>query len=135
MSAAFLDSLKTAIDLTNVAGGFLKLFEDRVWLDRAPADANLPLCVYTVSTVRNASSKAGREIILRAVFSMYAKADTTDDLVEGQIRLKTMLDGKAFTATGHDRMVCRMLSQGVPRQEDDAWVIEDEYELRGTRTS
>lgn len=117
------------------AGGWANVFGSRVFLDRAPADTLLPLCVYSLTVERSERTKAGYELIVSVVFSMYDSADSTTDLETAQSRLRTLLDGYSTTATNHDRMIVKLRRQGILVQDDGAWAVEDEYELRGTLTA
>lgn len=138
MSAAILAAMKTQIDLSASVNGFAAVFNG-VYLDRAPPELQLPVCVYTLTTVSNTpvvtASGVGREIIMRAVFSMYASADSTSVLQTAQTRLGTLFNNQSYDCSGHDRITCRMVQQGVPRYEDDAFMVEDEYEVRAWRKS
>jgi len=132
MSMAVLTALRTRISSSNTAGGFAYVFDGRVYATQAPSDCALPVCVYEVTTDRSDRTSAGYELVLGILFRMYDSADTTGDLASAQTRLKALLDGWTATLAGHDRVTTRLRRQGVPQQDDDAWLIEDEYELRAT---
>lgn len=125
-------AIRTRISATNVLGGFAYAFDGRVYLDRAPANALLPLCVYRPTTERSDRMVQGYELVISLLFQMYDSADSTSDLQTAQERLKTALDGYTASLSGHDRITCRMRRQGQPVQDDDAWLVEDEYEVRAT---
>jgi hypothetical protein len=136
MSAAILNALWTKLQTGTGASGFMTTFGSRVYLDRAPADAILPLCVYSVTQDRLERYMSGRrDHAVQVVFRMFDNADSTTSIVSGQTRLKTLIDGSVLTATGYDRVVCLLRSQGSPVMDDDAWSIEDIYELRGSAAS
>ena len=137
MSAALLNALYTKILTSTGAGGFANTFTSRVYLNSAPADTALPLCVYTGSQmVRERTMGGTSRHSLRITFSMYNTNDGSSILVTAQTRLKTLLDGVVLTTvSGYDRATVILREQGVPQFEDDSWSIEDEYELVGQITS
>ena len=136
MSASLLNALYTKILTSTGAGGFANTFTSRVYLNSAPADTALPLCVYTGSQlVREKDMNGTSRHSFRITFSMYNTNDSGSTLVTAQLRLKTLLDGVVLTVSGYDRATVILREQGVPQFEDDSWSIEDEYELVGQITS
>ena len=136
MRAALLNALYTKILTSTGSGGFANTFSSRVYLNSAPADTALPLCVYTGSQLVRVRTMGGTsQHSLRITFSMYNTNDSGSILVTAQLRLKTLLDGVVLTVSGYDRATCILREQGVPQFEDDSWSIEDEYELVGQITS
>lgn len=136
MSAALLNALWTKILTSTGSGGFANTFTSRVYLNSAPADTTLPLCVYTGSQmVRERTMNGTSRHSLRITFSMYDTNGSSSILVTAQLRLKTLLDGVVLTVSGYDRATVILREQGVPQFEDDSWSIEDEYELVGQITS
>ena len=134
MSSPILDALWTKINTTS-GSGFLNDLGGRVWLDLAPDDAALPLCVYSGQTTRFERAGAGWDHTLRVVFSFYVFADTNADIVATQNKLRSLLDGAVLVATGYDRIICLLRSRGVPTLQDEAWTLTEEYELRGRLTT
>lgn len=128
-----LAALRETLRDDNGVGGFISLLGNRVFLDEAPADARLPLCVYEVSTERFDSMMRGTDHVARAVFRCACSADSTLPLYEAQDRLRLLLDGKSLSAVGYDRILVTLRRQGTPVRDDDAWTVEDEYELRGNQ--
>lgn len=137
MSAALLNALYTKILTSTGAGGFAAVFASRVYLDIAPADTTLPLCVYTGSQMVRERNMGGTSLhSLRITFSMYTTNDSSVIVVSAQSKLKTLLDGVVLSGvSGYDRATVILREQGVPQFEDDSWSIEDEYELVGQITS
>jgi hypothetical protein len=131
MSRQMLASLRAHLRDDNSTGGFITLFGNRVYLDEAPADTPLPLCVYELQTERFESMMRGTDHVARAVFRMACSADTNLPLYEAQERLKSLLDGTVLQASGYDRVLVTLRRFGSPVRDDDAWTLEDEYELRG----
>ena len=128
MSAGMITALRTAIA---ASGSFYTAMGSRVYLDKAPSDSALPLCVYSYTVERMDKMASGRDHIASVVFQMFCSADSTATVASAQAALRTYLDGRVLTGTGYDRIVCQMRKQGAPVLDDDAWMIEDEYELRG----
>jgi len=136
MSAALLNALYTKILTSTGSGGFANTFSSRVYLNSAPADTALPLCVYTGSQLVRVRTMGGTsQHSLSVTFSMYGTNEGSSTLVTAQLRLKTLLDGVVLTVSGYDRATCILREQGVPQFADDSWSIEDEYELVGQITS
>jgi len=132
---AVLAALWTKINTTSGAGFLFKL-GGRAYLDLAPADTELPLCVYTVGTQRFERGYSGSTMhVMRAVFTIYDSADTTSGLNAAQDDLRTLLDNAVFSASGYDRISCVLKQRGSPSQDDDAWSVQEIYELRGQLTS
>lgn len=134
MSSAILDALWTKLATTS-GSGFVADLGGRVWLDLAPDDEALPLCVYSGTTTRFERGVSGIDHTMRVVFSLYDSADTNADIVAAQNKLRSLLDGAALTATGYDRVLCQLRSRGVPTLQDDSWTLSEEYELRGRLTT
>lgn len=136
MSAALLVALYSKIFNSTGIGTFAYVFSSRVYLDSAPANTALPLCVYTGSQlVRVRTMNGTSQHSLSVTFSMYDTNINSSNVVTAQLRLNTLLDGVVLTASGYDRATCILREQGVPQFEDDSWSIEDEYELVGQITS
>lgn len=135
MMSVLLKALEARILSSNVTNGFMKDFNGRVYISKAPADVDLPLCI-VVPTVERAEQHAnGKMLVVSVLFQMYASADSTAGLETAQSHLRTLLDNIIIKPTDYDRLSCRLRQQGAPVQDDDAWSVEDEYELRGTLTS
>lgn len=132
MANAMLVALRTRIATSTGTGGFSNLFGNRVWLDAAPGDTALPLCVYEVAHQDFVKCMDGTETHrLRVTFAFY---EGGSDLVTGPTasdRLRTLLDGISLTATGYDRVLCILRQRGTPAFADDLWTTSDVYELVG----
>lgn len=111
--------------------GLTATFGGRVYLDEAPADSPLPLCVYELQTERLDRMMRGNDHVVRAVFRMACSADSSLTLYDAQQQLRTLLDGTTLKAEGYDRVFVKLRRLGVPIRDDDAWTVEDEYEMRG----
>lgn len=133
--ADLLKALETKLLTSNVANGFMKDFDARVYISRAPADAQLPLCIVVPTVERSEQHSAGKLVVVSVLFQMYASADSTALLQTAQGHLRTLLDNDKIQPTEYDRLSIKLRQQGAPVQDDDAWSVEDEYELRGTLTS
>lgn len=133
--ADLLKALETKLLTSNVTNGFMKDFGARVYISRAPADAELPLCIVVPTVERAEQHSAGKLVVVSVLFQMYASADSTTLLQTAQGHLRTLLDGGKILPTEYDRLSIKLRQQGAPVQDDDAWSVEDEYEMRGTLTS
>lgn len=136
MTARLLNAVYSRILTSTGTGKFAHTFSSRVYLNSAPADTILPLCVYTGSQlVLEKDMNGTARHSLRITFSMYDANNNSNNVVLAQSRLKTLLDGVVLAVDGYDRATCILREQGVPQFEDDSWSIEDEYELVGQITS
>lgn len=135
MMSVLLKALEARILTSNVANGFMKDFNGQVYISRAPADAALPLCIVVPTVERSELHANGRLVVVSVLFQMYASADSTTLLESAQSHLKTLMDGVTIKPTDWDRLNIRLRQQGAPVQDDDAWSVDDEYELRGTLTT
>jgi len=132
MANAMLVALRARIATSTGAGGFSNLFGNRVWLDAAPADTALPLCVYEVVPSEFVRCMDGTETQrLRVVFNFYEGGSDLVTAPTASDRLRTLIDGVALTATGYDRVLCILRQRGTPAFADDIWTTSDVYELVG----
>lgn len=130
MSSAVLNALWTKLATTS-GSGFVFDLGGRVYLDIAPEDSELPLCVYSAETTLFSKGGGGTDHMMRVVFSLFDSADTNADIVAAAGKLGSLLDGTVLSASGYDRVLCQRRSRGTPTLTDDAWQLSEEYELRG----
>ena len=132
-----LANLATAIT-SSVTTSFFQTLGGRVYLDEAPANVQLPLCVYgvveqTVEPTYDAESKRERFTI---EFTQYfPHSSGVAAAVQNAERLDAVLDNLELKPSGYDRIVIRAQSRGVPGIEDDAVSVSSRFRLEGTRIS
>lgn len=132
MANAMLVALRARIATSTGAGGFSNLFGNRVWLDAAPANTALPLCVYEAAHADFVKCMDGTETHrIRVTFNFYEGGSDLVTATTASDRLRTLLDGVALSATGYDRVLCILRQRGTPAFADDIWTTSDVYEMVG----
>lgn len=108
----------------------------RVFVDEAPANVALPLCVYGVVQA-NIEQTFGNDRESYAIeFTQYHPHASGLNVAAGSAeKLHTLLDGIAVTATGYDRIVIRAESRGVPAMQDDAIETTSRFRLTAIKGS
>lgn len=126
-----LTILRALIATSETGSGFAATFGGRVYLDAAPADSTLPVCVYTASQNRYERTFDGT---LHSVLVTFEMVDTTanpDTLTTASARLGSLMDGTVSTGTGYARVVFLLRQRGAPVFADDIWSVTDVYEMIG----
>jgi hypothetical protein len=132
-----LVNLATAIT-SSVTTSFFQTLGGRVYLDEAPANVPLPLCVYGVldQTSQPTYDAGTRRERLTIEFTQYFPHSTgVAAAIQNAERLDAVLDNLELKPTGYDRIVIRSQSRGVPGIEDDAVSVTSLFRLEGTRIS
>ena len=123
---AILDALKTRLYATS---SLTTPLSSRIYLDEAPANALLPLVVYSATnSVATPMFGGGVRYDITVDFTInYANSGTTD--------IHTIADAIAtalattMAATGFDRVTAVKQSGGVPSFQNDAWSMTETYRL------
>lgn len=132
MSQAILVALRTKLITGGGAGGFMTLLSSRVYLDAAPGDTALPLCVYSASNTRyERGFTNARQESLSVVFTLYDSQASPATIQSAAEALRTLIDGADLTPTGYDRARCILRVRGEPAFEDEIWSISETYEITG----
>lgn len=133
-----LESIATAITSSATTSWFQSV-GGRVYLNEAPADTRLPLCVYGVSQHSIApvfDTSLGGVERFQIEFTQYFPHETGAGVaVLAAEALHTVLDDLELKPTGYDRIVIRAESRGVPEMEDDAISVTSLFRAIGTRVS
>ncbi|NDF13234.1 MAG: DUF3168 domain-containing protein [Proteobacteria bacterium] len=121
-----MDALKTRLYATSALTTPLS---SRIYLDEGPANASLPLVIYSaVSTVATPMFSGVTRYDMTVDFQiMYANSGTTDIWTISQA-IQTALS-TTMTATGFDRVSAVKINGGVPSFSNDAWSMTDTYRL------
>lgn len=135
MSQAILTALRTKLATSTGSGGFFNVLTSRVYLESAPGDTALPLCVYSASNTRfERGMDNSRTEAVSVVFTAYdSHANGTTTLLTAMEALRTLLDGVDITPANFDRARCILRVRGVPVFEDQIWSISETYEIIGQR--
>lgn len=126
---AVLDSIAAGITSSASTSWFQGL-GGRVYLNEAPPNVSLPLCVYSVADHAITQTFGSDREAFSIEFTQYHPhtSGVAVALLSAE-KLHTLLDDKALTATGYDRVVIRAESRGVPAMEDDAISTTSRFRL------
>lgn len=131
-----LQSLATAITSSATTSWFQGL-GGRVYLNEAPANAQLPLCVYGVASHEISqvfdTSVCGNERFRFEFTEYHPHSSGASIAVLSAEALFSVLDNLELKPTGYDRVVIRAESRGVPEMEDDAISVTSMFRAIGTR--
>jgi hypothetical protein len=106
----------------------------RVYVNEAPADVALPLCVYAViGSDISQTFGTDRESHLVEFTQYHPHASGVNVALESAEKLHTLLDNLAMTATGYDRVIIRAESRGVPAMQDDAIETSSRFRLTAVK--
>jgi len=131
---AILDTLAAAITSTASTSWF-QGFGGRVYVNEAPANVALPLCVYGVGGHTITQTFGSDRESLTIEFTQYhPHASGVAVAVAAAESLHTLLDDRTLTATGYDRVVIRAESRGVPAVEDDAIRTDSRFRVQAFKT-
>jgi hypothetical protein len=115
---------------------FFQQLGGRVYVNEAPANVALPLCVYGIAQHDITQTYDGDRERMMIEFTQYFPHQSGLSLAEANgERLHELLDNSELKPTGYDRVTIRAESRGVPAMEDDAIYITSRFRLMGTRTS
>jgi hypothetical protein len=132
---AILDSIAAGIAETASTSWFQGL-GGRVFVNEAPADTALPLAVYGVVDHRIEQTFGTDREAFSIEFTQYhPHTSGVAVALASAEKLHTLLDDKALTATGYDRVVIRAESRGVPAMEDDAISTTSRFRLAAMKGS
>lgn len=133
----FLQSLNTKI-VSTAATSWYQSLGTRVYLEAAPEDASLPLCVYRVESHEIeptfATNNVSRERFTIAFEQYHATNAGITAALAASDSLATLLDNVTLSPTGYDRVVLRSESRGVPEVEEHAIRTVSRFRGMGTRT-
>lgn len=108
----------------------------RVYVNEAPADTQLPLCVYGIANADIEQTFGTDREAYVLEFTQYHPHTSGVNVALGSAeKLHTLLDGIALTASGYDRVVIRAESRGVPAMEDDAISTTSRFRLTAIKGS
>jgi hypothetical protein len=132
---AMLESLAVAIT-SSAATSWWQSIGGRVYLNEAPGDTPLPLCVYQVAShsITPAFTSGRREVFEIEFTHFHAHSSGAAVALESAEKLDALLDDRSLTATGYDRVVLRSLSRGIAEMDDDAIRTTSRFRAIGTRT-
>lgn len=120
---AILDALKSRLfatsSLTNVVG-------QRIYLDAGPANAALPLLVYSATNIDVQPYNTATRYVVDFAFTFYFGNSGTQDIHTATAALATALS-TSTSPTGFDRCKFVLTSTGAPSFADDGWTIVVEY--------
>ena len=132
---AILETIAAGISETAATSWFQGL-GGRVYVNEAPADTSLPLCVYGVLDHRiEQTYGTDREAFVFEFTQYHPHSSGVAAAVASSEKLHAMLDDKTLTATGYDRIVIRAESRGVPAMEDDAISTTSRFRLTAIKGS
>jgi hypothetical protein len=123
--------LRSLIATSGTGTGFAATFGGRVYLDAAPGDSTLPVCVYTATQNRFERTFDGT---LESVLVTFEMADTTtapNTLTTASARLQLLMDETVSSGIGYARVVFLLRQRGAPVFADDIWTVTDVYEMIG----
>lgn len=131
---AILTALRTRLVASSGPTQFYGYLGTRVYLDSAPGDTVLPLCVYTAETTRfEKGMDASETHTVSVTFTVYETQEACTYGMQALAYLRTWLDGFTMTPTGFDRATCILRSRGAPSFDGENWSITDRYEIVGQR--
>jgi hypothetical protein len=134
----FLRALNSAIVDTAVTSWYSTLGA-RVYLNAAPEDAALPLCVYRVADHQIepvfATNKQSRERFVVEFEQYHPTSAGATAALSASESLANLLDNATLSPTGYDRVVLRSETRGVPEVEEHAIRTLSRFRGIGTRTS
>jgi hypothetical protein len=132
-----LTSLATAIT-SSASTSFWQTLGGRVYVNEAPANVRLPLCVYgvvdhSIEPTFDVDTKRERFTV---EFTQYFPHSTgAAAAVFNAERLNVVLDNLELKPSGYDRIVIRAETLGVTSIEDDAVSVSSRFRLEGSRIS
>lgn len=117
---AVLDSIAAGITSSASTSWFQGL-GGRVYLNEAPPNVSLPLCVYSVADhAITQTFGSDREAIAIEFEQFHPHTSGEAVALASAEKLHTLLDDNPLTATGYSRVVIRAESRGVTSMDDDA---------------
>jgi hypothetical protein len=129
-----LDTLAAAIT-SSAATSWFQGFGGRVYVNEAPANVTLPLCVYGIAEHSITQTfGSDRESIVIEFTQYHPHSSGVAVAVGAADKLHTLLDDNPLTATGYDRVVIRAESRGVPAMEDDAIRTDSRFRIQALKT-
>lgn len=132
---ALLQSIAAGIT-SSASTSFFQGLGGRVYVNEAPSNVALPLCVYGIVTA-NISQTFGtdREAYVLEFTQYHPHTSGVNVALGSAEKLHTLLDGIALTATGYDRIVIRAESRGVPAMQDDAIETTSRFRMTAIKGS
>ena len=126
MSQAILNALKTRLYATTA---LTTTFGSRIYLDQAPANAQLPLLIYRTPQVTT-TPMFGSIVMHRAdfEFQMFFDGTGSQTIHTGAANLATAL-ATPLTVSGFDRATFQRIQAGVPSKTDDSWSMTETYRM------
>jgi len=102
----------------------------RIYADSGPADAAIPLLIWTLESVAVSKIFGGaQKFDMNFSFAFYESGDQTTIHTRSS-QLETLLATK-LSATGFDRVTFVRTNSGVPSFSDDGWTMTDKYKAVG----
>lgn len=123
MSQAILNALKTRLYATS---SLTTTFGSRIYLDQAPANAQLPLLVYRATEDRTTPMFGMVMHQIDFDFEMFFDNTGSQTIHTGAANLASALS-TPLTVSGFDRASFVRTAAGVPSRSDDAWSMTERY--------
>jgi hypothetical protein len=131
---AILTALRSRIVAGTNPTQFYGYLGTRVFLDSAPGDTVLPLCVYSAETTTFQRTMDNTERhVVSVMFTVYETQEQCTYGMQALAYLRTWIDGYTLSPTGYDRALCILRSRGAPSFDGENWSISDRYEIIGQR--
>lgn len=108
----------------------------RVYVNEAPANVALPLCVYGVvnASIQQTFGSDRESYVLE--FTQYHPHTSGVNVALGSAeKLHALLDNSSWKPTGYDRVILRAESRGVPSMQDDAIETTSRFRLTAVKGS
>lgn len=129
-----LDTLAAAIT-SSASTSWFQGFGGRVYVNEAPANVALPLCVYgVIDHAIEQTFGSDRETFTIEFTQYHPHSSGVAVALASAEKLHTLLDDSALTAIGYDRVVIRAESRGVPAVEDDAIRTDSRFRVQALKT-
>lgn len=131
-----LRALSTYISDAAVTSWYSSL-NGRVYLNEAPPEAALPLCVYGVTSHDITPVMQGKQAWERFTLEFTHYYPVTSGPAAGMLAaesLNTLLDNATLSPTGYDRVVLRATSRGMAVTDEDSVRITSTFRAIGQRT-
>jgi hypothetical protein len=133
----FLQALNTRI-VSTAATSWYQTLGTRVYLNAAPEDTQLPLCVYRVEShsieQTFGTSNVARERFVVAFEQYHSTTAGVTAALSASESLATLLDNASLSPINYDRVVLRSETRGVPEVEEHAIRTVSRFRAIGTRT-
>lgn len=131
---AVLDSIAAGIT-SSVATSWFQGLGARVYLNEAPPNVALPLCVYSVADhAITQTFGSDREAISMEFVQFHPHTSGAAVALDSAEKLHTLLDNNPLTATGYSRVVIRAESRGVTTMDDDAIQTVSRFRITALKT-